>query len=132
MPSWDEFVAFCESTLKKSVRQGRGSLKPSRVALMQLIDRQVFPYLSAEDQQRLFPLGYDPEASDLKIAAGVALERGLIGDSDYRLALLDDLRRSPLAFLQTVSGKAFGESVAPRITRFWIEEPGDQVVKQPN
>lgn len=131
MPSWDEFVAFCESTLKKSVRQGRGSLRPSRVALMKLIDSQVLPHLSTEDQKRLFPLGYDPEASDLKVAAGVALERGLISESDYRLALLYDRRRSPLAFLQTVSGKAFGESVAPRITQFWIEELGDQLVKQP-
>jgi hypothetical protein len=131
MPTWDEFAAYCQQTLRREVRQGRASLRPSRIALTELIQSAVLASLSPQDQAKLFPLGFDPEASDLKIAAGVGLERGLITENDYHLALLDDLRRSPLAFLQTVSGKAFGETVAPKITSFWIMQPGDGLAKQP-
>lgn len=91
----------------------------------------MLPFLSSQDQANLFPLRFDSEASDLKIAAGVGLERGLITEGEYHQALLDDLRRSPLAFLQTVSGKAFGETVAPKITSFWIMQFGDALRKQP-
>jgi len=67
VPNWDEFAAYCQQTLRQEVRQGRASLRPSRIALAELTQRVVLPSFSPQDRAKLFPLGFDSEASDLKL-----------------------------------------------------------------
>jgi hypothetical protein len=43
--------------------------------------------------------------------------------------LRSDKAAGPFGFLQTLSGKVFGETVAPQIAQFWLHEEGDQFIK---
>jgi hypothetical protein len=89
------------------------------------------PQLTQEEIANLFPLGFSPEDSDLKLAAGIGLERGWINPADYAAALIADKALSPMSFLQTVSGKALGETIAPLIAQFWLADPDESFTKMP-
>lgn len=73
----------------------------------------------------------DPDRNDLKAVVAYAMGRGLVQDSArLRVALAADEMADPLAFLAGLGGKAFGETWAPLIARFWLQRDGDTWVKQ--
>ncbi len=74
----------------------------------------------------------DPEENDLKALAAYAAGRGLLDPAELRAALDADLRESPLYFLAGLSGKTFGETVAPELCAFWLRAEGDAWQKMPN
>lgn len=76
-PTWDEFVRYVER-LRGQTKPGRQGVRVICDSLRSLVEQRVLPHLTAEERSRLFPLGYDPEQSDLKVAAGVGIERGYI------------------------------------------------------
>ena len=129
--TWDGFLAYLYE-LPSRLRPGRQRVGVVRDNLQALIADRVRPNLTPEDEARLFPLGFSPSESDLKIAAGVGLERGWITPGEYEQAIRSDKAASPFGFLQTMSGKTFGETVAPLIARFWLVEDGDGFVKVSN
>lgn len=126
--TWDEFVHFV-AHLRAQTKPDRQGIRVVRDSLQSLVERSVLPHLSAEERSKLFPLGYDPEQSDLKIAAGVGIERGHIQPDEYEAALRADERMSLFSFLQPVSGKTLGETIAPQITEFWLKDGSDTFSK---
>jgi hypothetical protein len=131
-PTWDEFLVYLYE-LPSTLRPGRQRIRVVRDHLETLVRERILPTLDMDDRS-LFPLGFSPAESDLKLAAGVGLERGLISAVDYEEALLADKAAGPFGFLQTLSGKTFGETVAPLIARFWLiaEERGDEFQRVKN
>lgn len=133
-PNWpDEFVQFCLE-LKAKQKQGRPSLRREWTALKSLFVERVLPHMSPVDVREL--LGkeiedLDPEDNDLKALASHAVGKGLIDPGQLRAALQDAEPESPLHFLATLSGKAFGESIATEICRYWLTEFGDGWDKRP-
>lgn len=127
-PTWDEFVRYVER-LRGQTKPGRQGVRVIRDSLRSLVEQRVLPHLTAEERSRLFPLGYDPEQSDLKVAAGVGIERGYIQADEYEAVLRADARASLFSFLQPVSGKTLGETIAPQITEFWLRAEGDTFAK---
>lgn len=127
-PTWDEFVRYVEH-LRGQIKPGRQGVRVIRDSLRKLVEQGVLPHLTAEEHSRLFPLGYDPEQSDLKIAVGVGIERGYIQPDEYEAALRADARASLFSFLQPVSGKTLGETIAPLITEFWLGAESDTFAK---
>ena len=126
--TWEDFLAFLYE-LPSQLRPGRQRIGVVRNNLQALVMGKVYPELTVDDEARLFPLGFSPAESDLKIAAGVGLERGLITSMEYERAIRADKAASPFGFLQTMSGKTLGETVAPRIAQYWLVEEGDGFVK---
>lgn len=129
--TWEDFLTFLYG-MPSQLRPGRQRIAVVRDNVQTLVTDRVRPRLTPDDESRLFPLGFSPAESDLKIAAGVALERGLITPTEYEGAIRADKAASPFGFLQTVSGKTFGETVAPLITRYRLVDEGDEVVKVSN
>ena len=129
--TWDDFLSFLYK-MPSTLNPGRQSIRVVRDNLNNLVAQKVLPYLSTEDHARFFPLGFSPNESDLKIASGVALERSLIEPQEYEQALREDKKAGPFGFLQTLSGKAFGETVAPKIAEYWLSAEGDSFAKLPN
>jgi hypothetical protein len=129
--TWDDFLAFLYE-LPSTLNPGRQRIRVVRDSLQALVEEKVLPTFTDEDHSRLFPLGFSPSESDLKIVAGVGLERSLIDPAEYEQALRADKAAGPYGFLQTMSGKTFGETVAPLIARFWLTDEGDQFIKMKN
>jgi hypothetical protein len=129
--NWEEFLAFLYE-LPAKLKPGRQGIRVVRDNLQALVEEMVLPTLTSQEERELFPLGFSPTESDLKIAAGVGIERQLISPKDYERALRADKAAGPFGFLQTSSGKTFGESVAPLIAEFWIRGPNDGFAKMPN
>lgn len=127
--SWDQFLTFLYE-LPSQLRPGRQQIRVVRDSLERLVAEKVRPGLTDDDERALFPLGFSPAESDLKIAAGVGLERGLVTAQEYEAALRSDIAASPFGFLQTLSGKTFGETVTPLIVRYWLLDAGDTFQKQ--
>lgn len=127
-PTWDEFVRYVER-LRAQTKPGRLGVRVVPDSLRTLVEQGVLLHLTPDERGRLFPLGYDPEQSDLKIAAGVGIERGYIQADEYEAALRADARASLFSFLQPVSGKTLGETIAPLITEFWLQAEGDTFAK---
>lgn len=130
--TWESFALFCRS-LQAETGMGRASLRRKWSNLRQLANR-VLGDLSAEEVASLLgkqPIELDPEHNDLKAVVSYAVGKGLLSAVDVRSALERDAKESPLHFLAELSGKAFGESVAPKICQFWLCVSGDQWVKQP-
>jgi hypothetical protein len=129
--TWDALLAFLYE-LPSQLKPGRQRNQTSRDSLQALIDQKVLPHLNQQDKSRLFPLGFSPSESDLKIASGIGLERQLITAQEYEHALRTDKAASPFGFLQNRSGKTFGETVAPLIAQFWLAEEDDTFTKRKN
>ena len=66
----------------------------------------------------------DPERNDLKAIVAYAMGKGVLQVPE-RLwqAIGADETNDPLAFLAGLSGKTFGETWAPEITRYWVAGP---------
>lgn len=122
--TWENFLGFLYE-LPSRLKPGRQRIRVVQDNLQTLVDERIRPGLSQGDEARLFPLGFSPAESDLKLAAGVGLERGLISPDDYEQALKADKAASPFGFLQSMSGKTFGETVAPLIAHYWLVDDGD-------
>lgn len=75
--TWDDFLLFLYK-MPSTLNPGRQGIRVVRDNLNELVEEKILPQFSPQDHTRLFPLGFSPTESDLKIAAGVALERGLI------------------------------------------------------
>lgn len=129
--TWDDFLAFLYE-MPSRLRPGRQQIRVVRDRLQDLVDERVLPALTEEESSTVFPLGFSPAESDLKLAAGIGIERGLITVQEYETALRADKAAGPFGFLQDRSGKTFGETVAPEIARFWLEAAGDSFTKMPN
>lgn len=126
--TWEGFLAFLYE-LPSRLRLGRQQIRVVRDNLEALVTAKIRPRLTTADEAQLFPLGFSPAESDLKIAAGVGMERGLITALEYEQAVRADKIAGPFGFLQTMSGKTFGESVAPLIARYWLVDEGDSYEK---
>jgi hypothetical protein len=127
----DGFLEFLYQ-LPSKLNPGRQGIRVVRDHLQALVEQKVLPNLSDADTTRVFPLGFSPAESDLKVAAGVGLERGYITAQEYDAALRSDKSASPFGFLQTLSGKVYGETVAPQIAQYWIGGNGDTFTKMPS
>lgn len=130
--SWDSFADFCEQLQSHSVK-GRATLRRKWPNLRALAAR-VVPQVAEGELLRL--LGkhadeLDPEENDLKALASYGAGKGLIGAEELKDALAADARAAPLHFLAELSGKAFGESVAPLICEYWLCDSGDGWTKVP-
>ena len=129
---WSEFVDFC-SDLRARQKQGRPSLRRRWSALRDLY-REVLPALTATEIHNL--LGkradeLDPEENDFKAVVAHAAGRGLVDPTRLRSAMAESAEESPLYFLAAISGKAFGETVAPAVCEFWLRAFGDGWDKRP-
>lgn len=131
---WAEFVAFCRG-LESRRRPGRTPLRRQWGSLWDLFKTKVQPHLTEKEIQQL--LGkrldqLDPEENDLKALTAHAVGRGLVHPEELRNALANANDEAPLYFLAGLSGKAFGESVAPELCRFWLQQDGDAWDKRPS
>ena len=129
--TWDDFLAFLYE-LPAQIRPGRQGIRVMRDNLEELVEEHVIPGFSESDRNALFPLGFSATESDLKLSAGVGLERKLITPQQYEVALRADKAAGPFGFMQTLSGKTLGETISPMIAQFWLCEEGDQFAKMPN
>lgn len=123
----DNFIAFCR-TLEESQKPGRQSLRRRWVALRALFGSKVLPNITDSHTQEL--LGktikeLDPEENDIKALISFAVGQGLVKPQELQSALQADNHNSPLHFLAGISGKAFGETVAPRICEYWLTRKGE-------
>lgn len=127
------FVQFCHELGKKQ-KVGRPALRRTWAALRQLYEREIQPRITEAEVQRLLGKRFsqlDPEENDLKALASLAVGKGWILPDKLRDALAEDIGGSPLAFLAGLSGKAFGETVAPQLCRFWLASEDDGWDKRP-
>lgn len=128
--SWEEFLTFLYQ-LPSKLKPGRQGIRVVRDHLQSLVEHRVLMRLTEVDQKSFFPLGFSPAESDLKVAAGLGIERGYISPVEYEDALKQDKAAGPFGFLQTLSGKVFGETVAPQIAQFWLQANLDLFSKRP-
>jgi len=113
--------------------KGRKSLRRKWSNLRQLASR-VLPQIS--DSELMALLGkkrneLDPEENDLKAITSYGVGKGLLKAPEVREALKADESESPLYFLAELSGKSFGESIAPKICQYWLCDGLDRWAKQP-
>jgi hypothetical protein len=100
-----------------------------------LFEKRVRPNFSEAEVQQLLGkriIDLDPDENDLKALAAHAAARKLIDPSELRDALAADLSSAPLYFLGGLSGKTFGETIAPELCAFWLRGPGDKWEKKSN
>ncbi len=131
--TWDEFAEYAQS-LQRTQKTGRQALRREWTALRTLFEREVRPHFTAEEINRLLGKRFDeldPEENDLKALIAHAVGRGLFPPERLREALRADNQSSPLSFLAGLSGKAFGEVVAPAVCRFWLAGDSDMWDKRP-
>lgn len=129
---WEGFADYCKA-LAAQQRVGRASLRREWANLRALADR-VLP--DVPDELVISLLGKaksaaDPEENDLKALVSWAVGQGIVKATELRTALEDDNRASPLYWLAGLSGKSFGEKVAPQLCAYWLMESSDTWKKQP-
>jgi hypothetical protein len=130
--NWEAFTEFCGS-LQIESGKGRKSLRRKWSNLRQLASR-VLPQIP--DSELMALLGkkrteLDPEENDLKAITSYSVGKGLLKAPEVREALKADESESPLYFLAELSGKSFGESIAPKICQYWLCGELDGWAKQP-
>ena len=130
--TWKAFSEFCGS-LQSESGKGRKSLRRKWSNLRELTSR-VLPHIP--DSELMSLLGkhaseLDPEENDLKAIASYSVGKGLLNATEVKKALRADEVESPLYFLAELSGKSFGESIAPKICQFWLCDAADGWAKQP-
>ncbi len=129
---WEGFVDFCRK-LAEHRKTGRASLRREWRHLRDLTE-QVAANIPDELVHDLLGKSWatvDPEENDLKALLSYAVGQGLLAPEQVRDALEADNTQSPLFWLAGLSGKTFGESVAPELCAYWIQENGDRWEKQP-
>ena len=119
--NWEAFTEFC-SSLQIESGKGRKNLRRKWSNLRQLASR-VLPHIP--DTELMALLGkkrneLDPEENDLKAITSYSVGKGLLKAPEVRDALKADESESPLYFLADLSGKSFGESIAPKICHYWL------------
>jgi hypothetical protein len=129
---WEGFADYCRA-LAAQQGVGRASLRRDWTNLRALAER-VLP--AVPDDLVISLLGKaksaaDPEENDLKALVSWAVGKGLIEATELRTALDDDDRASPLYWLAGLSGKSFGERVAPLLCAYWLVQGSDTWKKQP-
>ncbi len=132
MRTWDEFAGFC-SELGVSKGKGRKSLRRRWTHLRALAEHVI---VRLPPKQVLSLVGktvdqLDPEENDLKAIVAYGIGAGMLEAPRLLEALEEDTRESPLWFLADLSGKAFGETIAPKICEFWLRDEDDAWEKQP-
>lgn len=128
---WAGFADFCKA-LALQQRKGRASLRRDWRHLRVLAD-EVFPQIPDEVAHALLGKAKeaaDPEENDVKALIAWAVGRGFLDPSALRDALDADNVSSPLYWLATLSGKSFGENVAPQLCAYWLLHDGDEWRKQ--
>ncbi len=118
---WEGFADYCNA-LAAQQRVGRPSLRRKWANLRALADR-VLPDIPDELVTSLLgkaKSAADPEENDLKALVSWAVGHGIVKATELRTALEDDNRASPLYWLAGLSGKSFGENVAPQLSAYWL------------
>lgn len=129
---WPQFAEWMLGRARNT-KGGRVSLQRRWPHLRQLA-ADALQVISAEEVKRLLGRDVgdlDPERNDLKAIVAYAMGKGVLQVPE-RLwqAIGADETNDPLAFLAGLSGKTFGETWAPEITRYWVAGPDDQWVKK--
>lgn len=130
--TWESFALYCRS-IHEETKIGRASLRRKWSSLRKLAGTAL-KVLPAEEVVSLLgkrPSELDPELNDLKAVVSYAVGKGLLSAEAVRTALEQDTEESPLHFLAELSGKTFGETIAPKLCQYWLCIPGDQWLKQP-
>lgn len=128
---WEGFADYCNA-LAAPQRVGRPSLRRKWANLRTLADR-VLPDIPDELVTSLLgkaKSAADPEENDLKALVSWAVGHGIVKATELRTALEDDNRASPLYWLAGLSGKSFGENVAPQLSAYWLVQDSDTWKKQ--
>lgn len=131
LEGWEGFAEFCNGLASRQ-KVGRASLRREWGALRALA-ATVLPEIPDQVVEELLgkrKLSVDPEENDLKAVVSYAVGRGMIEPEQVRLALEADNRHSPLFWLAGLSGKAFGENIAPQLCAYWLVRAGDLWEKQ--
>jgi len=135
MPEGRKWEEFAEWMMGRAADSGAGrNALLRRWRNLRELATEVLTDLPAEEVRRLLgkePESLDPALNDLKAVIAYAAGKGLLRDPRrLKGALQADELADPLAFLAGLSGKAFGETWAPAIARYWLQDDGDGWVKK--
>jgi len=128
---WDGFAEFSRQLASRQ-KVGRPTLRREWSELRRLAER-VRPVVSEQLVKSLLGKSWattEPEENDLKALVSYAVGRGLVEAEELHAALLADNTHAPLYWLAGLSGKSFGENVAPQLCAYWIQDEGDLWIKQ--
>ncbi len=128
---WEGFADYCKAlaaeqgTGRKSLRRDWTNLRGVAAKVLERIPDEVVMSLLGKAKTAL-----NPEENDLKALVGYAVGQGLLNSEELRDALDADDRASPLHWLAGLSGKSFGEKVAPLLCAYWLVQGSDTWKKQ--
>ena len=127
MTDWKSFASWILAEGRKTAA-GRAALR-RRWRELKLLAEEASASLSDSEIETMLGRSrsaLDPDKNDLKAIIAYALGKGVIKDAARLKSALElDEISDPLAFLSGFSGKTFGETWAPQIASFWLNETND-------
>jgi len=128
---WTNFLRLVREK-EKSMGRGRKALR-RKWSNLKKVFHEFSHTINDEEIKRILGKGkdeLDPEENDLKAIIAYAIGRGLVEEEVLRNALQKDIMDAPFAFLAQLSGKSFGENIAPFMCKYWLCEEEDEWEKE--